>query len=73
MVYIYDDGSYTPLRPLYDAKNEASRLLKFIMSYHYQCNLTIQIGNRSYWPICIEPEAGLNLDSKDMKLAYSIG
>ncbi|XP_064622374.1 uncharacterized protein LOC135484673 [Lineus longissimus] len=73
LAYIYDDGSYTPLRPLYDAKNEASRLLKFIMSYHYQCNMSMQIGNRSYWPICIEPEVGLNLDSKDRKLAYSIG
>ncbi|XP_074647645.1 uncharacterized protein LOC141903426 [Tubulanus polymorphus] len=71
--YLYDNDSYSPLRPLYNAKNEASRLLKFLSSYHYQCNITAQIGNRSYWPLCLETDMAIDLESKDKKIAYSIG
>ena len=68
----YNDG-YTPLLPLSDAKGEAKRLLKFITHYHVQCNVTVQVGNRSHWPICVEKDLGIDLDVKDNKLLYSIG
>ena len=68
------ESGYTPLRPLLDAESEARRLLAFITHYNYQCNTTAgPIGNWSLWPVCIGREAGLNLDSKDMKLMYTIG
>ena len=62
-----------PLRPLGDAKSEAKRLLKFITLYHYQCNTTLQVGNRSHWPLCIDGHAGIDVDTKDQRIGYSIG
>lgn len=67
-----NDG-YTSLRPLADAKSEARRLLKFITHYHYQCNTTTHFGNRSHWPICTEKDIGLDLESKELKISYTIG
>jgi len=68
------EGGYTPLRPLLDAESEARRLLAFITHYNYQCNTTAgPIGNWSLWPVCVGREAGINLDSKDTKLMYTIG
>jgi len=68
------DAGYTPLRPLMDAESEARRLLAFIIHYNYQCNTTAgQIGNWTMWPVCVGREAGLNFDSKDSKLMYTIG
>ena len=68
------ESGYTPLRPLLDAESEARRLLAFITHYNYQCNTTAgPIGNWSLWPVCVGREAGLNLDSKDTKLMYTIG
>jgi len=68
------ENGYTPLRPLLDAESEARRLLAFLTHYNYQCNVTAgPIGNWSLWPLCVGKEAGLNLDSKDTKLLYTIG
>ena len=68
------DSGFTPLRPLLDAESEARRLLAFMTHYNYQCNTTAgQIGNWTLWPVCVGREAGLNLDSKDAKLMYTIG
>ena len=64
---------YTPLRPLSDAKSEARRLLKIMTHYNYQCNATAQIGNTSVWPLCIDKEVGLNLETKQRKIVYTIG
>ncbi len=68
----FNDG-YTPLQPLADAKSEAKRLLRLITHYHVQCNATLQIGNRSHWPICIEKDLGIDLDVKDGKVSYTVG
>jgi len=68
------DGRYSPLRPLLDAESEARRLLTFMTHYNYQCNATAgPIGNWTMWPVCVGKEAGLNIDSKDTKLAYTVG
>ena len=68
------NGNYMPMMPLADAVSEAQRLLKFITHYHIPCNTTFQVGNRSHWPLCVEKEYGLDLDSKDEKLIlYTIG
>ena len=68
----FNDG-YTSLRPLADAKSEAKRLLKYITHYHYQCNTTVHLGNRSHWPICTEKDIGLDLDSRLRKVSYTVG
>ncbi|ELT94541.1 hypothetical protein CAPTEDRAFT_205016 [Capitella teleta] len=66
---------YSSLRPLDDAQSEARRLLKFITHYHFQCNYTLQVGstNRSHWPICLEKEAGMDVESKIVKTALVLG
>ena len=67
------NSGYMPLRPLPDAKSEARRLLKYITHYHYQCNSTLQVGNRSHWPICADKDVGLDMDTKDPKSALILG
>lgn len=68
------DDAFSPLRPLADAESEARRLLALMTHYNYHCNSTAaQVGNMSQWPLCTSHDAGLNLDSKDTKLAYTIG
>ena len=64
---------YTPLRPLPDAQSEANRLLKFMTNYHYQCNVTLQLNNRTHWPICIDRDVGIDIDGRDEKVVYTIG
>ena len=59
--------------PLADAVSEAQRLLKFITHYHIHCNNTFQVGNRSHWPLGLEKEYGLDLDSKEHLILYTIG
>jgi hypothetical protein len=44
-----------------------------ITLYHYQCNTTMSMSNTTNWPICTEIEAGINLESKTSKIAYSVG
>ena len=74
LLLLTDYGSgYSPLRPLPDAQSEAKRLLKFITNYHYQCNNTFQIGNRSHWPVCVDKDVGIDFESKEPKVMYSIG
>jgi hypothetical protein len=68
----YNEG-FSPLRPLADAESEARRLLKFITHYHIQCNSTYQVGNRSHWPICLDKDVGIDLESKDNRIAYTVG
>lgn len=69
---IYKDG-FVPLRPLGDAQSESKRLLKFITLYQYQCNMTLQVSNRSHWPICIDGHAGIDIESRDQKIEYLVG
>ncbi|XP_033735824.1 uncharacterized protein LOC117324193 [Pecten maximus] len=69
----YFNEAYSPLQVLSDARSEAKRLLRFITLQHFQCNSTIQISNNTYWPICIEKEGGINIDSRGKKIAYSVG
>ena len=64
---------YSPMRPLSDARSEARRLLKIMTHYNYQCNTTASLGNSSQWPICLDRNIGLNLDSKEKKIVYTIG
>ena len=71
--FIHFDDDFSPLRPLGDAEREAKRLLKFITHYHYQCNSTLQIGNRTHWPLCTDKDVGLDVDSKENKILYYIG
>ena len=68
-------SGYSSLRPLDDAQSEARRLLKFIMHYHFQCNYTLQVGgtNRSHWPICLEKEANMDVESKAPKTGLILG
>lgn len=68
-----DNGSYIPMLPLSDAVSEAQRLLKFITHYHIYCNNTFQVGNRSHWPLCVEKDYGVDLDSRDGLILYTIG
>lgn len=68
----YNEG-YTPLRPLADATSEAKRLLQFITHYQYSCNMTIHVSNRTHWPLCLERDVGLDLDTRDPKIMYTIG
>lgn len=70
---VYFNQEYSPLQVLSDAKSEARRLLRFITLYHYQCNSTVIISNTSNWPICTEMEAGLNIEARHGKIAYSVG
>lgn len=64
---------YSPLQVLATAENEAQRLLKFLTSYHYQCNTTLHSTNISDWALCIEQDVGINPDPNVAKIAYSIG
>lgn len=64
---------YSPLQELSSAESEAQRLLKFLTSYHYQCNSTLHSTNISDWAICIEQDIGINPDPMVSKTAYSIG
>lgn len=64
---------FHPLQALSTAEQEAQRLLKFITSYHYQCNNTLHSSNYSDWSVCVEPEMGINTESSVPKTAYSIG
>ncbi len=68
-----EDEGYVPLRPLFNAQSEANRLLKFITNYHYQCNVTLQIGNKSHWPICIDKDVGVDLEGREERTAYVLG
>lgn len=71
---LQDSTTYTPLRPLSCAKDEARRLLKFITHYNYACNVTVQAFNHTQWQICVDREVGLDLEGKDSdKIVYSIG
>lgn len=70
---VYFSQEYSPLQVLSDARSEARRLLRFITLYHYQCNTTMFMSNTTNWPICTEIEAGINLESKTSKIAYSVG
>ncbi|XP_076463467.1 uncharacterized protein LOC143295732 [Babylonia areolata] len=64
---------YSPLQELSSAESEAQRLLKFMTSYHYQCNATLHSTNISDWAICVEQDIGINPDPMVAKTAYSIG
>ncbi|KAK7506857.1 hypothetical protein BaRGS_00001708 [Batillaria attramentaria] len=64
---------FHPLQALSTAEQEAQRLLKFMTSYHYQCNNTLHSSNYSDWSICIEADTGVNVESSVPKIAYSIG
>ena len=64
---------YSPLQVLATAENEAQRLLKFLTSYHYQCNSSLHSTNISDWALCTEQDIGINPDPNVPKLAYSIG
>ena len=64
---------YSPLQVLATAESEAQRLLKFLTSYHYQCNSTLHSTNISDWALCTEQDIGINPDPNVPKLAYSIG
>ena len=64
---------YSPLQVLATAENEAQRLLKFLTSYHYQCNATLHSSNVSDWALCVEQDIGINPDPSVPKTAYSIG
>ncbi|KAK7105135.1 hypothetical protein V1264_019737 [Littorina saxatilis] len=64
---------YSPLQVLASAESEAQRLLKFLTSYHYQCNNTLHSTNISDWAVCVEQDVGINPDPNLPKLAYSIG
>jgi hypothetical protein len=64
---------YSPLQVLSSAESEAQRLLRFMMSYHYQCNSTIHSSNTSDWALCVEDSVGISPDTSVNKLAYSIG
>lgn len=70
---VYFSETFTPLMMLSDAQSEASRLLKFITLYHYQCNSTIQLFNRTDWPLCTDRKYGIDIDAKGPRIAYSIG
>ncbi|KAK3591605.1 hypothetical protein CHS0354_013788 [Potamilus streckersoni] len=69
----YFNEAYSPLQVLADARSEAKRLLKFITLYHVHCNATIQVGNMSNWPICMEKPMGGSFFTGNQKVAYSIG
>jgi len=69
----YFNEAYSPLQVLSDAQSEARRLLRFITLYHYQCNVTLQAGNQSLWPVCLEKGAGLNMVLGGQRIMYSIG
>lgn len=74
IVYVeYFNEEFSPLQVLSDARSEAKRLLRFILLYQYQCNSTLQTTNYSAWPICIEPDGGINIELSTSKVAYSIG
>lgn len=63
-------GRWKPLQPLMSAESEAQRLLKFITVYHYECNSTIILGNRSDFQICSDNSTGVDLDTPGV--GYSI-
>lgn len=65
--------NFSPLQTMSSAENEAQRLLKFITSYHYQCNATLHSSNYSDWAICTEPDVGISTESTKIKTAYSVG
>ncbi|KAJ8309351.1 hypothetical protein KUTeg_014225 [Tegillarca granosa] len=74
LVYVeFFNGEFSPLQVLSDARSEAKRLLRFILLYQYQCNVTLQTTNYSAWPICLEPDVGINIELSTSKVAYSIG
>lgn len=73
MQMIEVDEVYSPLHPLSDAKSEAKRLLNIMTHYNYQCNMTLQVGNASIWPICMDKVVALNLDEKHTNILYTIG
>ena len=74
VLQMLEDGvTYTPLRPLSGATDEARRLLKFITHYNYACNMTIHAFNHTQWQICVDHDVGLDLEAKDSnKIVYSI-
>lgn len=73
MQMIEVDEVYSPLHPLSDAKSEAKRLLNIMTHYNYQCNMSLQVGNASIWPICMDKVVALNLDEQHKNILYTIG
>lgn len=71
MMYMKD--VYSPLQVLADAHSEAKRLMRFITAYHFMCNSTMILSNATSWPLCLEQDGGINLDSSTTRVIYSIG
>lgn len=71
MMYMKD--VYSPLQVLADAHSEAKRLMRFITAYHFMCNSTMILSNATNWPLCLEQDGGINLDSSTTRVIYSIG
>ncbi|XP_061173841.1 uncharacterized protein LOC133182961 [Saccostrea echinata] len=70
---MYMKDVYSPLQVLADAHSEAKRLMRFITAYHFMCNNTLTLSNTTSWPICIEQDGGINMDTSLPKVIYSIG
>ncbi|XP_013400073.1 uncharacterized protein LOC106166152 isoform X2 [Lingula anatina] len=66
----YYGSKWRPLRPLATAEKEAQRLLKFITTYHYLCNSTVALSNRTDYLICTENNTGIDFEQSG--IAYSV-
>lgn len=73
VLVLHYQEEYSPLQALPSAESEAQRLLRFMMSYHYQCNSTLHSSNMSDWALCVEENVGINPDPSITKMVYSIG
>ena len=71
--FVHFEDNFSPLHPLSNAQSEAQRLLMLITHYQYQCNSTIQFGNRTHWPLCTDKDIGIDIDSKELKILYYVG